>query len=124
MEQIITVYDSHKLRIVGIVVVEEIEIGYIKDKFVAFGNKNIQGTIFALLSTFNKKCINTQDIVEKGNELAKNLTECENLHFLEPFPFYSLNKNKSSRHKRMLESMNLSHFERFEFNYDYKAKIC
>ena len=116
MEKVITIYDLSTMKIVGLIIVNEIELGYIDNKIIGFGNDNIKSLIFRLLSTFNKSCVNTRDFNKSIALLPKYDKDAYNIHFLEPFELKSNNKNKSSRYNRMLNHMNLSHLERFDYN--------
>lgn len=115
MEKVITIYDVSKMDIVGILVVNEIELGYIEDKIIFYGTDKIKRPIFEFLSSFDKKHINTRDLNKIVAYTPKIGNEIQNLHFLESFEVKSSNKNRSSRHNRMLERMNLTHFERSDF---------
>ena len=116
MEKVITIYDIFETKIIGIIIVDEIELGYTKDKIVIYSNNKVKDTIFSLLESFEQLSINTHILNKKLRELSKDIENTYNIHFLESFPLKSQNKNKSSRYKRMLEHMNLSHLERFDYN--------
>jgi translation elongation factor EF-1alpha len=116
MEKAITIYDVCEMKVIGLVIVEEIELGYIKDKIIVYGTNEIKQAIFTLLESFEQKSINTHNLNKKLAELPKGSENLYNIHFLESFEVKSKNKNKSSRYKRIIEHMNLSHLERFEYN--------
>ena len=117
MEKVITIYDFIEMEVVGLLVINEIELGYLDSKIIGFGNDTIKSFIFRLLSTLDKTCVNTRDFNKSIALLPKCDKDAHNLHFLESFELKSKNKNKSSRYNRMLEHMNLSHLERFDYNY-------
>lgn len=116
MEKVITIYDICEMKVVGLIIVEEIELGYIKDKIIVYGTNEIKQAIFTLLESFEKTSINYQTLNKKLSVLPKGSENLYNIHFLESFEIKSKNKNKSSRYKRILEHMDLSHLERFEYN--------
>ena len=116
MEKAITIYDLCEMKVAGLIIVDEIELGYIKDKIIIFSTNKIKQAIFALLESFEQKCINTHNLNKELSVIPKNTDYIQNIHFLEPFELKSKNKNKSSRYKRILEHMNLSHLERFDYN--------
>ena len=116
MEKVITVYDKVKKEIVGLIIVEEIELGYIKDKIIIFSDNNTKPIIFALLSSFENRYVNTHNFYKNLGNIKKSTKKAQNIHFLEPFMLKSNNNNKSSRYKRILNRMNLSHLERIDYN--------
>ena len=116
MEKVITMYDVSKMNVVGLIIVNEIELGYIDDKIVVYGDDNIKRGVSALISCFGKRCVNTRDFNKNLAQKEYGTKLIQNIHFLESFELKSGNKNKSSRYKRMLEHMNLSHLERFDLN--------
>ena len=116
MEKVITMYDVSTMGVVGLIIVDEIELGYIKDKIIIYSTDKIKQAIFALLSTFKQKHINTHNLNKSLSVLSKDTKNIYNIHFMDSFALKSKNKNKSSRYKRMLEHMNLSHLERFDYN--------
>ncbi len=121
MEKVITIYDIREMKVAGLIIVEEIELGYVKDKIILYGTDEIKQAIFALLSSFEQKCINTHNLNKSLSVLSRDTENICNIHFLESFELKSDNKNKSSRYKRILENMNLSHLERFD--YDSKRNV-
>ena len=116
MEKAITIFDILEMKVVGLIIVEELELGYIKDKIIVYGTNEIKQAIFTLLESFEQKSINTHNLNKKLSALPKGIENLYNIHFLESFPLKSKNKNKSSRYNRVLEHMNLSHLKRFEYN--------
>ena len=116
MEKVITIYDVSSMKVVGLIIVDEIELGYIKDKVIVFSTNEIKRGIFALLSTFEQRHINAHNLNKSLAPLPKCMENIHNIHFLESFELKSENNNKSSRYKRILENMNLSHLERFDYN--------
>ena len=115
MEKAITMYDVFEMKVVGLIIVDEIELGYIKDKIIIFTTDKIKQAVFALLESFGQRYINTHNLNKELLVVSKNVDYIQNIHFLESFNLKSNNKNKSSRFKRMLEHMDLSHLERFDY---------
>ena len=116
MEKVITIYDVFEMKVSGLIIVDEIELGYIKDKIIIFSTNKIKQVLFALLESLEQKCINTHNLNKRLPYLPKSIEKTYNIHFLEPFELKSKNNNKSSRYKRMLEHMDLSYLERFDYN--------
>ncbi len=116
MEKVITIYDIGDMKVVGLIIVDEIELGYIQEKIIIYSTDKIKQAIFALLSNFKQKCINTYNLNKSLVETSKDNENLYNIHFLESFKLESRNKNKSSRYKRILEHMDLVHLERFDYN--------
>lgn len=116
MEKAITIYDVSEMKVVGLIIVDEIELGYVKDKIIIYSTNEIKQSIFALLESFKQKSINTHNLNKNLAVLPKSTENIHNIHFLESFEVKSKNNNKSSRYKRMLEHMELSHLERFDYN--------
>lgn len=115
MEKVITMYDVGTMGVVGLIIVDEVELGYIKDKIIIYSTDKIKQAIFALLQSFEQKCVNTHNLNRKLLGFPKGTENIYNIHFMESFELQSSNKNKSSRYKRMLEHMNLCHLERFDY---------
>ncbi len=118
MEKVITMYDVFEMKVVGLIIVDEMELGYIKDKIVIYSPNKIKQTILTLLESFEQKCINTHNLNKNLATLPKHTENTYNIQFLEPFKLKSKNNNKSSRYKRILEHMDLSHLERSDYNVD------
>ncbi len=116
MEKVITIYDVFEMKVVGLMIVDEIELGYVKDKIIIYSTDKIKQAIFTLLSSLEQKCINTHNLNKSLPALSKDTENLQNIHFLESFELKSQNKNKSSKYKRILDHMNLSHLERFDYN--------
>ena len=116
MEKVITMYDVSTMGVVGLIIVDEIELGYIKDKIIIYSVNEIKQAVFALLQSFKQKCVNTHNLNKSLSSFPKGTENIYNIHFLDSFELQSSNKNKSSRYKRMLEHMNLCHLERFDYN--------
>ena len=116
MEKAITMYDVSSMSVVGLIIVDEIELGYIKDKIIIFSTDKIKQALFALLESFEQRYINTRNLDKELLVVSKNNDYTQNIRLLEPFELKSNNKNKSSRYKRMLQHMNLPHLERFDYN--------
>ena len=116
MEKVITIYDVSKMEVIGLIIVDEIGCGYINDKITIYSTSKVKQAIFALLSSFEQKCINTHNLNKKLAELPKGIENIHNIHSLEPFKLKSKNNNKSSRYKRILENMDLSYLERSDYN--------
>ena len=116
MENVITMYSVCQMRIVGLIIVEEMELGYVKDKIIIYSTNEVKQGIFALLSSFKQKHISIHNFNKNLSTLSKDTENIYDIHFLEPFKLKSKNKNKSSRFKRMLEHMDLLHLERFDYN--------
>ena len=116
MEKAITMYDVSSMKVVGLIIIEEIELGYVKDKIIVYGTNKIKQAIFTLLESFEQKCINTHNLNKRLSVLPKGTENIYNIQFLESFKVKSNNNNKSSIYKRILGHMNLSHLERFDYN--------
>ena len=116
MKKVITVYDSSKTEIVGLIVVDDLELGYIDKKIILFSTEEVKGIVFSLLGSFNKKCVNTREFNKTSLEVVIGTDKARFIHFLEPFEVKSRNKNKSSRYNRILDKMGLKHLERWEYN--------
>lgn len=111
-EKVITIYDIERFEIKGLVICVEKDIGFIKDRIVLFGEHSILDTLSAHIERFEKTHIMTVELQEIVVDMAKNCSDYDYLMCLDPFTLKSDNKNRSSRFKRMLDKMNLSHFER------------
>ena len=116
MEKAITMYDVLEMKVVGLIIVDEIELGYVKDKIIIYTTDKIKQAIFALLSSFEQRYINAHNLNKRLSVLPIGTENIYNIQFLDSFELKSKNKNKSSRYKRMLEHMNLSNLERFDYN--------
>jgi hypothetical protein len=116
MEKVITMYDILDMKVVGLIIVDEIELGYINDKIIIYSTNKIKQAIFALLESFGTKCVNTHNLNKGLSCLSKCTENIHNIRFLDSFKLKSKNNNKSSRYKRILENMDLSHLERFDYN--------
>ena len=116
MEKVITMYDVSEMEVVGLIIVDEIELGYINDKIIIYSTNKIKQAIFPLLQTIKQKCVNTHNLNKSLSALPRGAENIYNIRFLDSFKLKSKNKNKSSRYKRILENMNLSHLERFDYN--------
>jgi len=106
-EKVITIIDREKKEIVGLMIVEEIELGYIKDKIILYSPQNIKNIIIAILESLEQTCINMSVLIEKVLYGLTNSADTRYMGLLEPFTLGSNNKNKSSRDKRMLKQMHL-----------------
>ena len=115
MEKVITVYDSSKAEIVGLIIVEEIELGYIKDKIVIFSTKEVKRLLFEFLDSLEKRYVSIRDFNKKAIAEVLGIENTRFLNFLEEFELKSNNMNKSSRYNRMLKTMELTHLERWDY---------
>jgi len=106
-EKVITVYDTKNKQIVGIIIVEEIEFGYITDKVVAYLKPPLKSAILPIIQTFTQKSINIPFLIKTVSNALKTAYSTKNISLLEPYTLESDNKNKSSRNKRMIEQLNL-----------------
>ena len=114
-EKVITVYDSSKTEIVGLIIVEEIELGYIKDKMIVFSTNEVKDLLFEFLDSLEKRYISIRDFNKKAVAEVLGIEKTRFLNFLEEFELKSKNLNNSSRYTRMLKTMELSHFERWDY---------
>jgi hypothetical protein len=116
MEKVITMYDVIEMKVVGLIIVDEMELGYVEDKIIIYSTDRIKTAIFFLLRSFEQKCINTHNLNKSLLVASKGNENLYNIHFLDSFQLKSKNNNKSSRYNRMLEHMNLSHLERSDYD--------
>ena len=114
-EKVVTVYDSSKTEIVGLIIVEEIELGYIKDKIVLFSSKELKGMLFEFLDSLEKRYVSIRDFNKKAIAEVLGIENTRFLNFLEEFELKSKNLNKSSRYSRILKALDLTHLERWNY---------
>jgi len=120
-EKIITLYDKAKMGIVGLVIATETEKGHIRNNLTFYLEPELKETILPITNTFEYSRYDIGILQETIAKRLKTTPMNENITLLEPFVLESDNKNKSSRNKRMLEHMKLTHLERCEIN-DSKNK--
>lgn len=118
-EKVITIYDTKECKIVGLIIVEEIELYYISTKMIVYIENSIKDVVIPILERFDLQYTNIPCLMKNVNEGLKNNQKTASMCLLEPYALESENKNKSSRNKRMLAFMNLSHLER---NTVYRGK--
>jgi hypothetical protein len=106
-EKVLTLFDKKTKQIAGIVIVEEIELGYISDKIVLYLKQGLESIISPVLDTVVQASVNIPFLIKRVAMWLKTTAETENIIFLEPYTLASDNKNKSSRNKRMIEQLNL-----------------
>ena len=120
-EKVITIYDTNDFKITGLIIAEEIELYYISSKMIAYLENGIKDVVIPTLEQFNQPYTNIPCLVKKVRQALKNNEKTVSMCLLEPYALESDNKNKSSRNKRMLEFMNLSHLERNTVYYGKKS---
>lgn len=120
-EKVITIYDTSKFKIVGLIIVEEIELYYISTRMITYLEPSIKSNVISVLESFDQSHTNIPHLMERVRVGLKNYEETACMCLIEPFLLESENKNKSSRNKRMLEFMNLSHLERNTVYYGKKS---
>ncbi len=109
-EKVITVSEDNK--IVALLIVKVFELDYIEDKILIYSEPYLKQAILSALSTITRKCVNTHHLCETLSMGLNSSDLAKPIKILEPYELESNNTNLSSRNKRMLESMNLTHFER------------
>ncbi len=114
-EKIITIASSSSNKIVGLLIVEEFEFSYIKEKIVAYVDNEVKMSLSSVVDDLEQTYINIQTLCEKlRGELVSN-SQDDIYKILEPYELKSDNKNKSSRNKKMIKQLKLEHLERCVF---------
>jgi hypothetical protein len=119
-EKVITVYDNERKQIVGLIIVEEIELYYISNKIVMYLEQGLKSHLIPFIASLQKPYTNIPHLVETLSTGLKQSIYTQNMSLLEPYALESENKNKSSRNKRMIEQLNLPH--RLERSCFYSGK--
>ena len=107
-EQVITVANNDTKEIVALLFVEEVEYYYIKRRIVAYTTKGIKNDIIAFTESFNVINVNIPTFIKILLEELNSGSQGINYVVLAPYVLISKNKNKSSRNKRILKSLELS----------------
>jgi len=106
-EKVITIASERNQNIVGLIIVEEIELGYIKDKIVIYATNELKEFISSIIESLGQTYMNIPTLMEKVSYGLKTDHRTSYMRLLEPFALESENKNKSSRNKRMIDQMKL-----------------
>lgn len=114
-EQIITIAKSQTNEIVGLLIVEEFEFSYIKEKIIAYLDNKLKLAFSLVIDNLEQSYINIPIMREKLFNELNNGSNDTIYKVLEPYELKSDNKNKSSRNKRMIKQMKLEHLERCVF---------
>lgn len=119
-EKVITVSEDNK--IVALLIVKVFEFDYIEDKILIYSEGYLKQAILNALRTITRKCVNIRHLYETLSMVLISSDLAKPIKILEPYELESNNNNLSSRNQRMLESMNLSHFEKTTFYFGKENK--
>lgn len=122
MEKISIIYRESDRKTVGIMLINEIELGYIKPK-VTFYIKNDtfsthdKNDLIKVLGDFKGNVVNVSTLLKTLSQWLKSDIRTHVMGITEPFELISGNKNKSSRNKHMMISLGITKYERVAINY-------
>ncbi len=111
IEQVIVIRDKD-VGLRGLIFVNEIDIGYIDKKVVAYCDVEINEHVMSILSDFDTGRVNIRDLEKELRERLINSLKTHDVIISRSIPFISGNKNKASRNKRLLEALDRKHFVR------------
>jgi len=106
LEKGITVYVNKELK--ALVIVNEIDLGFIDKKIVAYVDKDLKEVIINVLSLFKETQVNISELQEKLLYGFKNAYSDRFTVITTTFDLESNIKNKTVRNRRMLEKENLT----------------
>lgn len=106
LEKGITVYVNKELK--ALVIVNEIDLGFLDKKIVAYVDKDLKEVIINVLSLFKETQVNISELLEKLLYGFKNAYSDKFTVIATAFDLESNVKNKTVRNKRMLEQENLA----------------
>lgn len=108
IEKAITIYGNKKL--IALILVNEIDMGYLDKKIVCYLPKEHKPTIEHVLSLFNETQVRLLELIEKLNNGFKTAVRMNVMIITTAFELVSDNSNKTTRNKRMLEQEGLKKY--------------
>lgn len=108
VEKCITIYEDN--QIIALFIVNEIDLGYLDKKIVAYVKKEHVNLVIHTLDLFKDTQINIKELVEKLNISFQDDTNNTVKLITTAFELISDNNNKTSRNKRMLEQEGLKNY--------------
>jgi hypothetical protein len=105
MEHISVIYKKNV--IVGVVITSEIDLGYIDSKVLVYCEEELENVVKVILGDFKEGVIDVSTLREKLADRLKTHLKIDDIVITLPIPYRSDNKNKTSRDKRLLESLGL-----------------
>ena len=103
VEKVITVYAKKEL--IGLVLVNEIDMGYVDKKLVSYTEERYKGVFERVLKSLGQGHINTSTIQGKLCYGLKKDLRIDDILVMNAIPLISNNKNKTSRNRRMLNNI-------------------
>lgn len=123
VEKVFVIYEKSKEEskatgeIVAFFIVNEIDLGYIDKKVVAYCDKEIETLILTVLEDFKIGKVNIRGLHEKLNTALKNSVKWQNYTCSFEFPLVSgIITEKTMRNKRMLKAIGKEKFIRVSKN--------
>ena len=108
IEKCITIYEDNK--IICVLIVNEIDLGYLDKKIITYISKNHIDVIINILDLFKNSQINIKELLEKLAVGFKTAIKSDVRLVVTAFELDSNNKNKTSRNKRMLKQENFKNY--------------
>jgi hypothetical protein len=108
IEKCITIYNDKKL--ITLIIVNEIELGYLDKKIVAYVEPKYQELLERVLNLFEKTQVNIRELLEKLNTAYITALKTNVSVIMTSFELISDNKNKTLRNKRMLEQEGMTKY--------------
>lgn len=107
-EKCITIYKEK--QIICVLIVNEIDLGYLDKKIISYVDKNYLDVIINVLDLFKNSQVNIKELLEKLSIGFKSGIKTHIRLIVTAFELDSDNKNKTSRNKRMLEQEGLKNY--------------
>jgi hypothetical protein len=123
MEKVSIIYqeidNGKRKKVKGIMIVDEIEMGYIRPKIVFYVEKGTfeKRGLIDVLKGFKQNVANIPNLMETLDKWLKSDQRTHDMVILKPFTLISNNKNKSSRNKNIMTSLEITNYERITVNY-------
>lgn len=105
---------------IGIMIIDEIELGYIKPKvtfFVRNDSAFSKKQLSTVLSGLKDKVVDISSLYFELEKWVYNGHQLPRYEITTPIPIISKNKNKSSRNKNMMKELGIKHYERITLNH-------
>ena len=108
IEKAITVYANKKL--IMLILVNEIDLGFIDKKIVAYMPKEYKEPFLSITSLFDKTQVRIWELLQKLDTGLKNSLKTNVMIITTAFELLSENSNKTTRNKRMLEQEGMTKY--------------
>jgi len=111
IERIIAIYGK-EYKVVGVVLVNELDLKLIDKKVVVYASRELADIIVQSLRSVDRCLITYTSLQEKLVVDLMHSLKSGVTHVATAIPYVSSNKNKSSRDKRLFESIGLEEYVR------------